>query len=103
MSSDMVASATPVAPTLPDGWPVSPGPSVILRPTLGLWSPRPEGCALPTYEAEAVAPEPAGACLLSAREVSDTLIRLRLEIEDALGVSILTQVSRLPHKAPKVS
>jgi threonyl-tRNA synthetase len=38
----------------------------------------------------------------SIREVSDTLIRLCLEIEDALGISILTQVSRLPHKAPKV-
>jgi len=31
-------------------------------------------------------------------EVSDTLIRLCLEIEDALGVSILTQVSRSPRK-----
>jgi len=39
----------------------------------------------------------------SIREVSDTLIRLCLEIEDALGVSILTQVSRLPHKTPEVS
>ena len=39
----------------------------------------------------------------SLREVSDTLIHLCLEIEDALGVSILTQVSRLPHKAPEAS
>jgi len=39
----------------------------------------------------------------SIQEVSDTLIRLCLEIEDELGVSILTQVSRLPHKAPEVS
>jgi hypothetical protein len=39
----------------------------------------------------------------SLREVSDTLIRLCLEIEDELGVSILTQVSRLPHKAPEAS
>jgi hypothetical protein len=37
------------------------------------------------------------------REVSDTLIRLCLEIEDELGVSILTQVSRLSHKMPEVS
>ena len=35
-------------------------------------------------------------CVL--REVSDELIRLCLEIEDELGVSILTQVSRV---APK--
>jgi len=42
MSSNLVASATPVAPTLPDGWPVSPAPSVILRSALGLWSPRPK-------------------------------------------------------------
>jgi hypothetical protein len=39
----------------------------------------------------------------SIREVSDTLIRLCLEIEDALGISVLTQVSRLPHKAPEAS
>jgi hypothetical protein len=39
----------------------------------------------------------------SIREVSDTLIRLCLEIEDALGISILTQVSRLSHKAPGAS
>ena len=35
----------------------------------------------------------------SIREVSDTLIRFCLEIADELRVSILTQVSRLPHKA----
>jgi hypothetical protein len=35
----------------------------------------------------------------SLQEVSDTLIRLCLEIEDELGVTILTQASRLPHKA----
>jgi hypothetical protein len=39
----------------------------------------------------------------SLREVSDTLIRLCLEIEDELGVSILTQASRLPHKEPEAS
>jgi hypothetical protein len=32
------------------------------------------------------------------REVSDELIRICLEIEDELGVSILTQVSRSPLK-----
>ena len=32
------------------------------------------------------------------REVSDTLIRFCLEIEDKLGVTILTQVSQLPPK-----
>jgi hypothetical protein len=37
----------------------------------------------------------------SLREVSDTLIRLCLEIEDELGVSILTQISRLSHKAER--
>ena len=35
----------------------------------------------------------------SLQEVSDTLIRLCLEIEDELGVTILTQASHLPHKA----
>jgi hypothetical protein len=39
----------------------------------------------------------------SLREVTDTLIRFSLEIEDELGVSILTQVSRLPHKEPESS
>jgi len=32
------------------------------------------------------------------REVRDNLIRICLEIEDELGVSILTQVSQLPRK-----
>ena len=35
----------------------------------------------------------------SLQEVSDTLIRLCLEIEDELGVTILAQASRLPHEA----
>jgi len=35
----------------------------------------------------------------SLQEVSDTLIHLCLKIEDELGVTILTQASRLPHKA----
>lgn len=39
----------------------------------------------------------------SLQEVSDTLIRLCLEIEDELGVTILTQASRLPHKAYEAS
>ena len=34
----------------------------------------------------------------SLQEVSDTLIHLCLEIEDELGVTILTQASCLPHK-----
>ena len=34
----------------------------------------------------------------SLQAVSDTLIRLCLEIEDELGVTILAQASRLPHK-----
>lgn len=37
------------------------------------------------------------------REVSDNLIRLSLEIEDELGVSILTQVSRFSLKEADVS
>jgi hypothetical protein len=32
------------------------------------------------------------------REVRDNLIRICLEIEDELGVSVLTQVSQLPRK-----
>jgi hypothetical protein len=32
------------------------------------------------------------------REVRDKLIRICLEIEDELGISILTQVSQLPRK-----
>ena len=35
----------------------------------------------------------------SLQKVSDTLIRLCLEIEDELGVTILAQASHLPHKA----
>ena len=35
----------------------------------------------------------------SIQEVSDTLVRLCLEIEDELGVTILAQASHLPHKA----
>ena len=35
----------------------------------------------------------------SLQKVSDTLIRLCLEIEDELGVTILAQASRLPHEA----
>jgi len=37
------------------------------------------------------------------REVSDELIRVCLEIEDELGVSILTQVSRLTPKEETIS
>lgn len=37
------------------------------------------------------------------REVSDDLIRICLEIEDELGVSILTQVSRLTPKEETIS
>jgi hypothetical protein len=37
------------------------------------------------------------------REVSDNLIRVCLEIEDELGVSILTQVSRLTPKEEGVT
>ena len=39
----------------------------------------------------------------SIRKVSDTLIRFCMEIEDDLGVSILTLASRLPQKEPKAS
>jgi hypothetical protein len=39
----------------------------------------------------------------SLQEVSDTLIRLCMELADELGVSILTQTSRLPHKEPEAS
>jgi len=35
----------------------------------------------------------------SLQKVSDTLIRLCLDIEDELGVTILAQASRLPHEA----
>ena len=35
----------------------------------------------------------------SIQEVSDTLVRLCLEIEDELGVTILAQASHLPHEA----
>ncbi len=37
------------------------------------------------------------------REVSDELIRVCLEIEDELGVAILTQVSRLTPKEETIS
>ena len=37
------------------------------------------------------------------REVSDTLIRLCMEIEDERGVSILTQASHLPSEEPDAS
>jgi hypothetical protein len=37
------------------------------------------------------------------REVSDELIRVCLEIEDELGVSLLTQVSRLTPKEETIS
>jgi hypothetical protein len=39
----------------------------------------------------------------SLQEVSDMLIRLCLEIEDELGVSILTQAAHLPAKAEAIA
>jgi hypothetical protein len=39
----------------------------------------------------------------SLQEVSDMLIRFCLEIEDELGVSILTQATHLPAKAEEIA